>query len=125
MSLQRYFINVEDRVPAKKIAVLERGGIVNAAQNAVNTVTVHEPHEFAVNDKFVFAPDRTNVLAPPGIARVFTVDLVTTTTVRFTGGTFSFPDKSLLVNFGADTGGTTNSDGSTAKLNIDAAAVAR
>jgi hypothetical protein len=124
MSLLRYFLNIEDGVPCVKIAVLERGAIVNATQNAVNTVNVHAPHEIAASDKFIFCPSRTNVVSPPGSARVFSVDSVTATSVTFSGSAFSFPDLALLLNAGADTGGGTNSDGTTQKLNWDAVAVA-
>jgi hypothetical protein len=115
MSLTRYFLDIEDRIPASQIAVLERGAIVNGAQTGVNTVTVHDGHEFAISDKFL-------VQGPPS-TRVFTVSGVADTTVTFSGNTFSFPDKAVLLNVGADTGGTQNDDGSWAKLNWDAGAI--
>jgi hypothetical protein len=121
MSLARYFLDIEDRVPAASLAVLERGAIVNGAQADVNTVTVVEPHQFATSDKFLYAEDRTNVLNAP--FRVFTVSGTTDTTVIFSGVPFTFPDGALLVNVGADTGGAQNSDGSWQKLNWDAAAL--
>jgi hypothetical protein len=123
MSLSRYFLDIEDRVPASQLAVLERGAVVNGAQTSVNTVTVHAPHEIVTGDKFLYCPTRTNVLAPPGMARVFTVTGYAATTVTFSGSTFSFPDKALLLNVGADTGGSQNDDGSWQKLNFDAAVV--
>lgn len=122
MSLARYFLNIEDRVPAAKVAVLERGAVVNGAQSAVNSVTVHAGHEFATSDKFLYCPTRTNVQGPPS-SRVFTVSGSTDTTVTFSGNTFSFPDKALLLNVGQDTGGAQNDDGSWQKLNWDAAAI--
>jgi len=122
MSLARYFLNIEDRVPVSKVVVLERGAIVNGAQSAVNSVTVHAGHEFATSDKFLYCPTRVNVQGPPS-ARVFTVSGTTDTTVTFSGNTFSFPDKALLLNLGVDTGGTQNDDGSWQKLNWDAAAI--
>lgn len=121
MSLSRYFLNIEDRVPARWLAVLERGAIVNGAQAGVNTVTVHSPHEFATDDKFIYAETRTNLQSHT--SRVFTVSSATETTVTFSGATFSFPDKALLVNLGADTGGVQQNDGTYSKLNYDAAAV--
>lgn len=119
MSLSRYFLNIEDRVPVRNFAVLERGALVNGAQASVNTVTVHEGHDFATSDKFIYCTTRTNVR----IERIFTVSSATSTTVTFSGGTFSFPDKALLVNLGVDTGGVIQDDGSYSKLNFDAAAV--
>jgi hypothetical protein len=99
MSLSRYFLDIEDRVPVKDIVVYNRGAVVNGVQNDVNTVTIHSDSDFAVSDKFLYAQDRTNVITD----RVFTVSAVTATTVQFSGDTFSFPDKSLLVPLGTDT----------------------
>lgn len=120
MSLAKYFLNIEDRVPAKWFSVLERGAIVNGVQNSVNAVTVHDGHEFATNDKFIYAENRRNIL----IDRIFTVSSATATTVTFGGASFSFPDKAYLINLGVDTGGVVQNDGSFSKLEYDAAAVA-
>lgn len=122
MSLARYFLDIEDRVPVTKIAVLERGAIVNGAQTGVNSVTVHAGHEFATSDKFLYCPTRMNVQGPPS-ARVFTVSGTGDTSVTFSGSTFSFPDKALLLNLGQDTGGAQNDDGSWQNLNWDAGAI--
>lgn len=119
MSLARYFLNIEDRIPARWINVLERGAIVNGAQASVNTVTVHEGHEIATSDKLYYCPDRTNIQT----ARVFSVSSAAATSVTFSGGTFSFPDKSLLLNLGADTGAEQQNDGSFSLPNWDAAVI--
>jgi hypothetical protein len=119
MSLSRYFLDIEDRVPVSAFAVLERGAVVNGDQAAVNTVTVHEGHDFAASDKFIYALARDNIR----IDRIFTVSSVTATTVVFSGATFSFPDKALLINLGVDTGGVIQNDGSYSKLEYDAAAI--
>ena len=119
MSLSRYFLNIEDRVPVKNFAVLERGAMVNGVQSAVTTVTVHDGHDLATDDKFIYCQTRTNTQ----LTRIFTVSSSTATTVTFSGATFSFPDKALLLNLGADTGGVIQNDGTYSKLEFDAAAV--
>jgi len=119
MSLSRYFLDIEDRVPVSAFAVLERGAVVNGDQAAVNTVTVHEGHDFAGSDKFIYALARDNIR----IDRIFTVSSVTATTVVFSGATFTFPDKAYLINLGVDTGGVVQNDGTYSKLEYDAAAI--
>ena len=115
----RYVFNMEEHRPALKVSVLERGALVNETQTAVNTVTVHSPHDFAIGDKFLYALTRSNIRTE----RIFTVTASADTSVTFSGAPFTFPDKSHLINLGADTGGVLQTDGSYSKLNWDGSTV--
>jgi len=112
MSLSRYFVNIEDRVPATFVTVYGRGCMVNGAQTAVTTVTVHAGFDLAASDKFLYAETPTNVKTD----RIFTVSSVTASSVTFSGLAHSFADASLLVPLGTDSvgiaSGNPNWDGS-------------
>lgn len=103
----RFFVTIDDRLPAHDFVVYTRGAIVNGAQNAVTTVTVHPTHDIQIGDKFLYALNRTTILKN----RVFTVTGRTATSVTFSGGANSFPDRALLVPLGTDSGGVQQPDG--------------
>lgn len=106
--VSRVNVSIEDNVPAASIVALPRGGIVNGTQAAVNTVNLFRGHEFIVGDKFIYGIDRVTIRAD----RVFVVTAITSTSVTFSGAVFSFPNLSILVNLGPDTGGAAQADGS-------------
>jgi len=120
MAQHRYFLKHDDRIPAKWASVLERGAIVNGAQTVASgsTVTVHAEHEFASGDKALYALERDNISQ----VVVFSISGTTSTTLTISPA-ITVPDKAILINLGADTGGVIQTDGSYSKPNWDAAAV--
>jgi hypothetical protein len=115
----RFNVTMNDDLPSGLVNIYTRGAIVNGAQSAVNTVTVHDTHDIQVGDKFLYALSRTNILTD----RVFTVTARTATTITFSGGVFSFTDKNHLVPLGVDTGGVLQADGTYSALNWDGSTV--
>jgi hypothetical protein len=95
---------------------MERGGLVDGAQSLVNTVTVFTGHQLAIGDKFLYALSVDNI----SMERVFTITNVVTNAITFSGDAFSFPDESILVNLGADTGGLQRADLTWEPPNYDA-----
>lgn len=108
----RYNVTMNDDLPAGLVGLYSRGAIVNGSQAATNTVTVHATHDFAANDKFLYALTRSNIQTD----RVFVVTATTTTTVTFSGAALAFPDLSMLVPLGVDSGGVLQPDGSYSKI---------
>jgi hypothetical protein len=100
---------------------LERGVVVNGDQvvAAGGNLTVHEPTSvFAAGDKWLYAINRTTISTDT----VHTITTVASTSIAVPLGG-SFQDKSILINLGADTGGTLLSGGTYDLPNWDAAAV--
>jgi len=127
VAISRYNLQLGGRLPLHDAVIYPRGAIVNGNQNNVAQVTVHNGHDFSVNDKFYYALSRSNIYKQ----RVFSVGSngFSSTTLRFTPPQstttrFSFPDGALLVPLGADTGCTQNPDGSWSDPNFDGSSVA-
>jgi hypothetical protein len=96
------------------VSFQQQGAVVNGAQEAVNTVTVHSPNGLAVDDLFVYALDNRTVF----MDRIFTCSARDSTSVTFTGAAFTFPDKGVLINLGTDSV-TVRSDGTWPPPNYD------
>lgn len=116
----RYVFNMEPHRPALLVSVFSRGAIVDGGpQTAVNTVTVHAPHDIQIGDKFLYALTRSNIKTE----RIFTVSGIATDSVTFDGDPFTFVDKCHLVGIGVDSGGIEQDDGTFSKLNWDGSTI--
>jgi hypothetical protein len=118
MAIVRFSLQMGDRLPAASAVIFKRGAVVNGNQNAVNMVTVHQPHDFADGDKFYYALTRSNIIK----TRVFTVTGYNPnfpTQVPYSGAVFTWPDGSFLVPLGTDTGAEQQPDGSYSDPNYD------
>lgn len=119
MAILRYAFTMDDHIPASQITAFTRGAVVNGAQSGVNTVTVHEGHDYQVSDKFLYALTRTNILT----SRIFAITAKAATTITFSGSPETFTDKNYLVPLGADTGGVLQADGTYSILKWDGSTV--
>jgi hypothetical protein len=119
---QKVWFNIrhDDHIPARYANILERGAIVNGDQvvAAGASLTIHEGFDFASGDKWLYAPSRTVI----NLETVHTITTITSTSIAVPLGG-SFADKSILINLGADTGGTLLDGGTYDLPNWDAAAI--
>ncbi len=116
----RYNITMNDNLPAGTVVCYGKGAIVDGAQAATNTVTVHATHDFQIGDKFLYALTRVNIRTD----RVFTITGTAATTITFSGAAFAFPDGVYIVPLGTDTGGVLQTDGTYSQIQWDGSGIA-